>query len=181
MKLAPALLVLALSSAALAHVTPPVVLTSDRDAVRSLLDGSNRWFVREVRLTAAQKEEVRRACGWTPDEDYFRFYLGRAGSSDIGAVVFMTETTIHGPVRVAVALAPGGTVKSVKVTEVTEETWPWVKRIVDDGYLRSLQGRSAHAAFPPAPGGASSMAHFYGQIIAGLVQRAALVYDAAMH
>jgi hypothetical protein len=93
----------------------------------------------------------------------------------------MTETTIHGPVRVAVALAPDGTVKSAEVTEVSEETWPWVKRVVDAGYLRSLHGHDAHSPFPPAPGGASSMAHFYGQIIAGLVQRAALVYDAAMH
>jgi len=41
---------LAVAGPALAHLTPPVVLVSDRDAVQSLLSGARRFFVRDVRL-----------------------------------------------------------------------------------------------------------------------------------
>jgi hypothetical protein len=166
---------------ALAHITPPVLLVSDRDAVAGLLAGARRYFVREVRLTPAERQGIKKDTGWAPDEDFYRFYIGRdEGQHDVGAVTFLTEYTIHGPVRVAVALAPDGKVKGAAVAEVSEETYPWVKTLIDRGFLASFAGRDAHASFTAGAGGGSSMPRFYGEIIGGLVQRAALLYEAGV-
>jgi len=87
---------------AAAHVTPPVVLASDREAVAGLLSGSRRYFVREVRLSPAERAAIQKQSGWTPNEDFYRFYLGRDDQGAlVASTIFMTEYTIHGPVRVA--------------------------------------------------------------------------------
>ena len=87
---------------ALAHVTPPVVLVSDRDAVVGLLGGARRFFVREVKLSPEQRQAVVKRSGWNPDESFYRFYLGRDETGRlVGAMLFLTEYTVHGPVRVA--------------------------------------------------------------------------------
>jgi hypothetical protein len=171
-------LICALAAApVLAHITPPVLLVSDRDAVANLLAGSKRYFVREVRLTPAERQAIQKETGWAPEEDFYRFYIGRDEQQhEVGAVTFLTEYTIHGPVRVAVALAPDGKVKSAAVAEVSEETYPWVKGLIDHGFLASFAGRDAHASFV-AGGGGSSMPRFYGRVIGSLVQRAALLYE----
>ena len=53
------LVTLALAGPTLAHITPPVVLASDRDALTALLAGARRFFVREVRLSAAQRDAAQ--------------------------------------------------------------------------------------------------------------------------
>jgi hypothetical protein len=173
-------LICALAAApVLAHITPPVLLVSDRDAVANLLAGSKHYFVREVRLTPAERQAIQKETGWSPEEDFYRFYIGRDDQQhDVGAVTFLTEYTIHGPVRVAVALTPDGKVKAAMVAEVSEETYPWVKSLLDRGFLASFAGRGAHASFASADG--SSMPRFYGRIIGSLVQRAALLYEAGV-
>src|SRR5262249_6163817 len=96
---------------AAAHITPPVVLVSDRDAVASLLSGARRFFVREIRLSAEERAAIQKRSGWRPEEDFYRFYLGRDDQGRlVAATVFVTDFTIHGPVRVAVALGPDGKV-----------------------------------------------------------------------
>ena len=165
---------------ALAHITPPVLLVSDREAVRSLLDGAKHYYMREVRLTPAERQAIQRDTGWAPDEDFYRFYIGRDDQQhDVGAVAFLTEYTMHGPVRVAVALSPDGKVKGAAVTELSEETYPWVKGLIDRGFLSSFVGRDPHASFT-TQGGGSSMPRFYGNILGSLVQRAALLYEAGV-
>ena len=174
------LLFCALVGPALAHVTPPIVLASDRDAIATLLPGARRHFVREVRLTDEERQSVQNESGWRPEEDFYRFYIGRDEQlHDLGAVAFLTQYTIHGPVRIAVGLAPDGKIKGALVVELSEETYPWVKTAIDAGLLRSFAGRDAHAPFPRAAGG-SSMSGFYSDIIAALVRRAALVYEAGV-
>jgi hypothetical protein len=174
------LLLCAFAGATLAHVTPPIILTSDRDAVTTLLPGARRHFVHEVRLTDEERQAIQLESGWRPEEDFYRFYIGRDEQlQDVGAVAFLTQYTIHGPVRVAVGLAPDGKIKGALVVELSEETYPWVKTAIDSGLLRSFAGRDAHAPFPRAAGG-SSMSGFYSDIIAGLVLRAALVYEAGV-
>lgn len=169
-------LVLLAAVPALAHATPPVRLSSDRAAISGLLPGAGKHFVREVRLDAADRRTIQQKIGWTPDENVYRFYVGRdAAGTQVGAVVVMTEYTAHGLVRAAVGLAPDGKVKGVTVTEVGEETWPWVKQLVDGGYLRSFEGRDAADAKPEA--GGSSMVRFYGRVIAGLVKKAGAVHE----
>jgi hypothetical protein len=176
-----AILLCAMAAPALAHVTPPVVLLSDREAVSTLLGGSKRYFVREVRLTPAERQSIEKETGWAPDEDFHRFYLGRDEQQhEVGAVTFLTDYTIHGPVRVAVALSPDGKVKGAAVIEASEETYPWVKKLIDQGFLSRFAGLDAHAPMPPRAGSGTSMPAFYGDVISGLVRRAALLYETAV-
>jgi hypothetical protein len=166
---------------ALAHITPPVVLMSDRDAVVGLLAGARRFFVREVRLTPEQRRAVQQRSGWNPDEDFYRFYLGRDDQGRlVGAMVFMTDYTIHGPVRVGVGLGPDGKVRGAAVVELTEETYPWVKPLIDRDFTRDYVGLDSRGAFVLKRTGLESMGQFYGQIVASLVQRAALLYEIAL-
>ena len=175
---ATALVILAAAAPAPAHITPPVVLASDRDAVAGLLSGARRFFVREVRLTPAERQMIRQQTGWSADEDFYRFYIGRDEQGRVvAATVFLTEFTIHGPVRVAVALGPDGKVKGATVVELTEETYPWVKPLLDREFTREYVGRDARGTFTVSVGGGDSMAQFYGQIIASLIQRAAMLYE----
>lgn len=167
---------------ALAHITPPVILVSDREAVVGMLQGAKRFFVREVRLSAEEKELIRKQWGWRPEEDFYRFYLGRDGEGRlVAAVIFLTEFTIHGPVRVAVGLGPDGKVKDAKVVELTEETFPWLKPLLDQHLTHDYIGRDSRASFAVSErfGSASlaSMPHFYAQIVASLIQRGAILYE----
>ena len=184
-RVAAALLVTLLAAGpAAAHITPPVVLASDRDALLDLLAGARRFFVREVRLSAAERDAIQRRAGWTPDEDFYRFYLGRdADGRLVAAAVFVTEFTVHGPVRVAVGLDADGRVRGARVVELTEETYPWVKPLLDGHLERVWVGRDSRARFAPSErvqAGLDSMPLFYAQVIAGLVQRAALLWDVAV-
>ena len=61
----------------LAHITPPVVLLSEQDAVRSMTGGATKFFVREVRLTAEERGTIRQQWGWQAEDELYRFYLGR--------------------------------------------------------------------------------------------------------
>jgi Na+-translocating ferredoxin:NAD+ oxidoreductase RnfG subunit len=174
------LVVLAAEMAA-AHITPPVVLTSDREAVAGLLAGSRRYFVREVRLSSAEREAIQKQSGWKPDEDFYRFYIGRDDQGAlVASTIFMTEYTIHGPVRVAVGLAPDGKVKGARVVELTEETYPWVKPLIDQDFARDYVGQGSSGRYTlteRARAAGDSMTQFYGQVVVSLIQRAAILYD----
>jgi hypothetical protein len=179
------LMALALAGPAQAHLTPPVVLVSERDAVVSLLSGSRRFFVREVRLSDQQKGAIKQASGWTPDEDFYRFYIGRDDAGKmVGALVFVSEPTIHGNVRVAVALGPDGKMRDASVVELTEETYPWVKPLIDEQFTRDWVGHDSQSRFVLSERTARvrrhSMTQFYGEIVASLVQRGTLLYAHGM-
>src|SRR2546427_8750305 len=137
-----------LAGAASAHIPPPVGLMSDRGAVVTLLAGAQRFFVREVRLSPAEQAVIKQQTGWTPDEDFYRFYLGRDGQGRLVAgTIFVTEFTIHGPVRVAVSLGPDGKVRGAAVVELTEETYPWVKPLIDLDFARDYAGQDSRGHF----------------------------------
>jgi hypothetical protein len=174
------LAVLLLTAAvAAAHITPPVVLMSERDALAGVLSGARRFFVREVRLSAAERALVQQRARWTPDEDFHRFFLGRdAEGRLVAAAVFLSEFTIHGPIRVAVAVGPDRAVRGVRVVEVTEETYVWVKPLIDAGFARQFVGHPATHAVS-AQAAADPMSQFYAQVIAELVRRAAALLDVA--
>jgi hypothetical protein len=166
---------------ALAHVTPPVILMSDRDAVVGLLGGARRFFVREVKLSPEQRRAIAQRSGSSPDESFYRFYLGRDDQGRlVGAMLFVTEYTIHGPVRVAVGLGPDGKVRGATVIELTEETYPWVKPLIDRNFTRDYVGLDSHGSFALKQTGVSDIAHFYGEVVATLIKRAALLYELAL-
>ena len=58
------LLLSAITVTASAHVTPPIVLASDRDAITTLLPGARRHFVHEVRLTDEERQAIQMQSGW---------------------------------------------------------------------------------------------------------------------
>jgi hypothetical protein len=176
-----ALSILVAATMAPAHITPPVVLTSERDAVVTLLTGARRFFVREVRLSPEERQAIQKQWNWVPEEDFYRFYVGRDEQGRlIAATVFLTEFTIHGPVRVAVALGPDGAVRGATVVELTEETYPWVKPLLDQQFTRDYVGQGSGGRYTLTERGRAvgdSMTQFYGQVIASLIQRAAILYD----
>jgi hypothetical protein len=58
----------------LAHITPPVVLLSEQDAVRGMTGGATKFFVREVRLTAEERGTIRQQWGWPAEDELYRGY-----------------------------------------------------------------------------------------------------------
>ena len=167
---------------ALAHITPPVVLSSDRDAIVEMTSGATRFFVREVRLTPQERQGIGQRWAWQPAEELYRFYLGRdAAGQMVAAVTFLTEFTLHGPVRVAVGLGPDGKVRGARVVELTEETFPWLKLLLDQNLTQDYVGRDSQASFMLGERFTTmhleSMPHFYGEIVASLIQRAAILFD----
>lgn len=170
------------AGAARGHITPPVVLASDRDVLLELLRGAQRFFVREVRLSPDERQVIQQQAGWTPDEDFYRFYLGRDTNGQlVAATVFLTEFTIHGPVRVAVGVGPDGKIRGARVVELTEETYPWLKPLLDRDFTRRWVGQGSRDQFTlAADAGGNPMTEFYGGIIASLIQRGALLYEVAV-
>jgi hypothetical protein len=167
---------------ALAHITPPVVLVSERDAVLGMTGGAKKFFVREVRLSPEERETIQRQWGWRPEDELYRFYVGRDDAGQlIAAVIFLTEFTIHGPVRVAVGLGPDGKVRDATVVELTEETYPWLKPLIDQDFTRDYVGRGSQSRFEVsdrlARAGLENMPQFYAQVVASLIQRATILFD----
>jgi Na+-translocating ferredoxin:NAD+ oxidoreductase RnfG subunit len=148
----------------------------------SLLTGARRFFVREVRLSDKEKAAIKQASGWTPEEDFYRFYVGRDDQGRmVGTLVFIGDATIHGSVRVATALAPDGKVRGASVVELTEETYPWIKPLIDGQFTQDWVGHHSQSRFALpdrlARARSNSMTQFYGEIVGNLVRRAAVLYD----
>ena len=173
---------LAVPALLLAHITPPVILLSEREAVTHLLAGAKKFSVLEVRLTSQERQEIARQWNWKPAEDFHRFYLGRSEDGKLlGAVTFVTDFTIHGPIEVAVGLDPNGVVRGASVVECTEETYPWVKPLVDLDVEKWFAGQDCRAHCEAMKTGKIEtlhpMCHFYAEILASLVQKGSVLYE----
>jgi hypothetical protein len=99
----------------------------------------------------------------------------------VAATVFVTEYTVHGPVRVAVALGPDGRIRGATVVEVTEETLSWIKPLIDQDLARDFVGQDSRGAFALperlAKARLEAMPQFYATVIGGLLRRAAILYE----
>jgi Na+-translocating ferredoxin:NAD+ oxidoreductase RnfG subunit len=174
--------ILLADSPARAHVTPPLRLASDKEAVSRLLPGAEKRFVREVRLSDAERAMIERQAGWSPDRGVHRVHVGRdAEGRVVGAVLFVTEYAMHGPLRVAVALGPDGRVRGATVVEVSEESYPWIRQLIDQDFVRDYVGQDAHGEFALTDrlqhAVTGAMPRFYGRVLTGLLQRAALLFE----
>ncbi|HEY8250024.1 MAG TPA: hypothetical protein VIG70_05400 [Burkholderiales bacterium] len=173
------MLALAASTAA-AHITPPVVLVPERDALASQLAGAKKLSLREVSLTADERKAVQSTYGWRAGDELHAFYMGRDDAGKLlSATVFMTQATMHGVIRVAVGLTPDGRVKVAEVVEVSEEIYGHMKPLIDRGFMKRHAGLWIGSSFEPpaAGGGADAMAQHYDAIVSRLVQRAVILYD----
>lgn len=174
--------VLAGAGEASAHASPPVVLLPEREAVAALA-GGGRATLRNVTLTPAERAAIHERWGWKADRGRQRVYLAAdPASTGVAAVVFVTEATHHGPMRIAVAVDAEGRVKDARVVEVTDESLRWAKALVDDGLPREFVGRGCHDAFtiPARFERMESMRRFYAECVARLVQHATILYEVAV-
>ncbi len=175
-------MILALAAgAAWAHLTPPVVVVPERDAVLSQHAGAKKLSQRDVSLTAEERKAIQSAYGWRASDELHGFYMGRDDAGKLlSASVFMTEATMHGIIRVAVGLTPDGRVKDAQVVEVAEEIYAHMKPLMDRGFTKRYAGLGIGSSFePPAAsaGGADAMGQHYDGIVGRMVQRAVILYN----
>ena len=175
------LIFLLAANTAWAHLTPPVVLVSERDAVASQHAGAKKLSLREVSLTVDERKVVQSTYGWRASDEPHAFYMGRDDAGKLlSASVFMTQATQHGIIRVAVALQPDGRVKGVEVVEVAEEIYPHLKPLMDRGFAKRYAGLGIDSSFEPAAassGGVDAMAQHYDATVGRMVQRAVILYN----
>ncbi|HEX6266686.1 MAG TPA: hypothetical protein VFZ81_07290 [Burkholderiales bacterium] len=158
------------ASAAWAHNSPPVVLISERTAVRSLLASADKLFVREVRLAAGDAPHL--------------FYIGRDRDGKLlGSAVIMTEPTRDGPIRIAVGISPDGKVKEVQLVQVSEEIYAHMKPLMDRNFTARYAGLGPganSAAAETSAAGANAMQQHYEDLVSRMVERALVLYDVSI-
>ncbi|HVH66965.1 MAG TPA: hypothetical protein VM716_03785 [Gemmatimonadales bacterium] len=167
------------SLAALLHITPVVVLVKRPDAVQALLPGADAFFAREVHLSAADAHRLHQSVDWSPEDGVLAFYTGKAGSTLVGALLFVRVDTPHGPIEVAVGFTPQGTVRGVVTTKATVEMKPWALEAIGAGLTQHYVGLKSG----DAPAGAAAIAnkasnlaqYFAGEVDKG-VARALAAY-----
>jgi hypothetical protein len=128
------------------HITPTVVITKQADAIRNGIPGATQFFVKTVTIGQDDFRSLSEG-GFRPDEEAVKFYYGTDASGQVLGVVLFPQinTTQHGPVEVALALRPDGTVRSVVLTKATVETKPWAQAAVSSGLLQRFVGMRAGA------------------------------------
>jgi hypothetical protein len=170
--------------AALAHVSPPVVLVSEADTLKAMTGLSEAPAVRKVKLDAAQRRALGQGCGCRASEASYRAFVAGPEGGKAAAVVFLSEPTQHGPIRMAVALDREGRVAAARVLEVTEESLLWVKPLIDQDLPGDYVGRRSGDDFGISERfekmRLESMRRFYAQVVSSLVRRAAVLYDVAL-
>jgi hypothetical protein len=166
-----------------AHITPPRVLVQDADALRLLLPDAQTYERADLKPTSAQKQAVKQVASWTPDQKTYKVFVGRdAQGREVGRVVFIGEVTIHGLVQMAVGLDASGNVKSATVAAITDEAYGWVKPLVEKNFTAQFVGKKPTDQFlegDRASARRGSMEKFYGQVLATLVQRSAVLCHVA--
>jgi hypothetical protein len=74
-------------------------------------------------------------------------------------------------------------VRGATVVELTEESYPWVKPLLDQRFTGDYVGQGSRGTFglsDRAQRAGDSMGQFYGRVIAAMIQRAAILYEVAM-
>lgn len=175
-------LTLLFSGAAWAHVTPNVQLSGIRETVAKLLP-YGQLYVKDIQLDAEQKRALGALNNWKGQlgDGEFKFFVSRDGGDRLlGALVFMSEFTYHGPVVVAVAMDASGKVADSAVTDVPMEPMEWVSPLLRSDYLKEFKGKTASMELTLAPqweNGYSEMTRGYALLIANAVKRSAQLYD----
>lgn len=182
-----ALIAVALTLAAgpaYAHVSPPVVLVTEAVTLQSMMGRSDGLVARRIKLDPAQRRSLRQGCACKANDVSYRAYLAGPEGGRAAAVIFLSEPTQHGPVRVAVALGRDGRVTAARVVEVTEETLHWIKPLIDHDLPGDYVGRGSGDDFGISERfekmRLESMRRFYARVVSGLIRRAAVLYDVAL-
>jgi hypothetical protein len=180
-----AVLVMLASAEARAHVTPPRVLLTEQQAIRLLLPAAARVEARVLRLTRAQRRAVHEICAWTPENKPYRLVEGvDANGRRLGTMLVLTDYTIHGPVKTAVAVDPEGRVTGGAVMELQEEAYVWVKPLIERDFAGAVKGRGSRESFGPMnhekrPRG-QSMPRFYETLVMTQLHKGVSLYEVAV-
>lgn len=166
MKYAITILIFLWSTICFAHVTPPVKLATEQDVVQKLMPGL-KYEAKDFRLTPSQRSEIEAKTGWKPSENSVRIYEGRDDQGNLKhTVVFLTDYTMHGSVRVAACCDPDGKPKAARVVECSEESYNWVKPLLDSDFVNSDSEKNG-----------GKMTQYYSGIISRLVKNAPAVIE----
>jgi hypothetical protein len=169
---------------AFAHVSPPVVLASEAETLRNMIGRSDGLVVQRIKLNPAERQSVRQRCACKANDVSYRAYLAGPEGGRAAAVIFLSEPTQHGPVRVAVGLGRDGRVTAARVVEVTEESLNWLKPLIDQDLPGDYVGRGSGDDFGISERfekmRLESMRRFYARVVSSLIRRAAILYDVTM-
>lgn len=148
-----------------AHVSPPVKLASEQDVIQKLMPGL-KCEAKDFRLAPSQRSEIQTKTGWKPSESAVRTYECQDQGSVKNVVVFLTEYTMHGSVRVAAACDLEGKLMGAEIVECSEESYNWVKPLMESDLLNYEPEKSSN-----------KMTRYYGGIINKLVKNAPAVIE----
>ena len=126
-------------SLAFAHISPPVQLVTEQNAVSVLMDRSLKVERRHRKLDSVQREEIERSEGWTPSERNIRYYTGLDDRGTVRAtVILVSEYTLHGSIRVAAACDGEDKLTGAELLEVSEESYNWIKPLLEEEYMKQV-------------------------------------------
>lgn len=166
-------------SAAWAHVTPNVKLSTMRETVARLLP-TGKLFLKDVRLSTEQMEKLNADGYWPTHTNHYKFYVSRNENDQLQrAMVSITEMSRHGPMVVAVAFSPDGTITDALVTDVMMEPLTWVGPLLRGNYMEVFKGKNSglELVLDSKWASATKMTQTYALIIAHAVKKAALLFD----
>jgi hypothetical protein len=162
-----------------AHVTPNVELVKRGEFVKQSLPAAAQFFEQKLAFGPADAAAIKSRTGWTPSEEDVKVYLGRdAGKRLVGSAIFVWVPSEHGPVGVAVAFDPTGTILQAAVTDVGSEPLAWVRPLVQAGGLVAFTGLPLDARPDPgkvAPAVTGNMSRYYAEVLAEGVARSQAV------
>jgi Na+-translocating ferredoxin:NAD+ oxidoreductase RnfG subunit len=165
--------VLVFASLCYSHMSPPVQLVAEKDAVNTLVSPSLKTTAQNIRMNSAQKDEIYKKTGWKPSEKNIRYYSGTDDQGTVQSTVFIiSEYTLHGSIRVAVACDAEGKLTGAELLEVSEEAYGWVKPLIDQQYMKKvLQADSGETS------NMGAMTKYYAETIAKVVHPVPSLYE----
>jgi hypothetical protein len=149
-----------------AHMSPPVQLVGEEEAVRTLMPDL-KIVAQHLRLSSPRIKEIYRNTGWRPSEKTIRYYTGTDEQGAVHTTVFViSDYTLHGSIRVAAACNSEGKVTGAELLELSEEAYNWVKPLIDQNYMKQVVQENA-----AAPANAGTMTKYYAEQIAKAVRQ----------
>ena len=158
---------LILTSLCFAHMSPPVQLVGEQEALKALMPPSLKTIAQHVRLNSAQSMEIYQKTRSKLSEKTIRYYTGTDDQGTVRTIVLVVSGyTLHGSIRIAAACDSEGKITGAELLEVSEEAFNWVKPLVDQNYMKQL----AHGS-PTLPENSGSMTKYYAEQIAKVVHQ----------
>src|SRR5712691_6303539 len=168
---------LSIAAAAAAHISPNVTLVRRVDFLRQAFPGPTRFSERALEERAL--DAVRQGTGWRPSEEEARLYIARTAEGKlVGTAVFLWIPSQHGPIGIAAAFDPDGTVRQAAVTDIGAEPLAWVRPLLVQNRLEPLAGLKPNSAPDPdriAPASTGAMTRYYAKVIAQGIRRSQAV------